>query len=326
MKRHGADSHLKDKKYTTLVYVPHNGKTSRTLKLANPISKLVAFFMIFAVVITSLALVLNYFIRENKYLNEKNSYIIEKYQEQILASNTYISRQSDLLADRLNELNEVQIAQTSLSGGIMNLSVRLENLSTQYFSELPGTTTQVLDHSKIDEFIGEIREITHVLNEFEEMKEMSESQIVKFKSIRDNLSDYLEYVPSYWPTESTYIASPFGMRWHPIYNDLREHTGIDLGGAYGDDIYAAGAGEVVFSRYDSGYGYTVRIDHGDGLRTVYAHCSKLLVKEGETVEQGQLIAKIGSTGVSTGPHLHFEVRIDNVPVNPLPFISKEEVE
>jgi murein DD-endopeptidase MepM/ murein hydrolase activator NlpD len=207
----------------------------------------------------------------------------------------------------------------------MSLSVRLENLSTQYFSELPGSTAQILDHSKIDEFIGEVREITQVLNEFEEMKEMSESQIVKFKIIRENLSEYLEYVPSYWPTERTYIASHFGMRWHPIYNDLREHTGMDIGGAYGDDIYAAASGEVIFSRYDSGYGYTVRIDHGNGLTTVYAHCSKLLAKEGETVGQGQLIAKIGSTGVSTGSHLHFEVRIDNVPVNPLPFISNEEV-
>ncbi len=289
-------------------------------------AKVIALFMIFAVIVTSLSLVLNYFIRENQYLNEKNTYIIEKYQEQIQVSNLYIARQSSMLQDRLGELDQIEFAQSSISGGIMNLAVRLEGLSTQYFSELPGSSVQTLDHTKINEFIEEIREINSVLNEFEGMKEMSESQIVKFASIRKNLSSYLEYVPSYWPTKSKFIASKFGMRWHPIYNDLREHTGIDLGGAYGDDIYAAAAGTVIFSRYNSGYGYTVRIDHGDGIKTVYAHASRLLVKEGETVEKGQLIAKVGSTGVSTGSHLHFEVRIDNVPVDPLPFISTGEVE
>jgi murein DD-endopeptidase MepM/ murein hydrolase activator NlpD len=194
-------------------------------------------------------------------------------------------------------------------------------VSTQYFSELPGSTSALIDYNNMDAFIKDVKDITTALNEFDGLAELSELEMVQFEDIRINLSNYLEYVPSLWPTESTYIGSDFGMRWHPILKVLKEHTGLDIGGAYKDDIYAAGAGTVTFSGWNGGYGYLVKIDHGDGIETYYGHASKLLVSKGDVVEKGQLIALVGSTGVSTGPHLHFEVRIDNVAVDPLPFIN-----
>ncbi len=125
-----------------------------------------------------------------------------------------------------------------------------------------------------------------------------------------------------WPTNSTYITSPFGYRWHPILGGYRFHSGIDIAGDYGDPIYAAASGVVIMARYYDGYGYTVIIDHGSGISTLYAHCSRILVRVGQSVLAGQEIAEIGSTGRSTGPHLHFEVRIDGKPVNPLHFLSR----
>ncbi|HPQ48204.1 MAG TPA: peptidoglycan DD-metalloendopeptidase family protein [Clostridia bacterium] len=321
MKRHGADSHHKETRGSTLLYIPHSGKHTRILNISAPVAKLVSAFLIFAMIITALSLVMTYFIRENRMLNDRNEYIVNKYQEQISATNLYIARQSTMLEAKMKELSDIEFTQTSISGGILNLAEKLENVSTRYFSELPGSTSALIDYNNMDAFISDIKDITTALNEFDGLAELSSLEMVQFEDIRVNLSNYLEYVPSLWPTESTYIGSDFGMRWHPILKVLKEHTGIDLGGVYGDDIYAAGAGTVVFSGWNGGYGYMVKVDHGDGIETIYGHLSKMLVKKGDVVEKGQVIALLGSTGVSTGPHLHFEVRIDNVAVDPLPFIN-----
>lgn len=113
------------------------------------------------------------------------------------------------------------------------------------------------------------------------------------------------------------IVSGFGYRVHPIFRRVKFHYGIDIAASYGTPIRAAADGVVVFSGWRRAYGNTIIIDHGDGLATLYAHCSRLLVSEGSVVKQGQVIALIGSTGLSTGPHLHFEVRRYGEPFNPL---------
>ena len=104
------------------------------------------------------------------------------------------------------------------------------------------------------------------------------------------------------------------------YMGYSGHTGIDLGGAVGTAIYAYKTGTVTFAGWGSGYGLHVKIDHGNGMTTYYAHCSELFVSVGQQVTEGQMIAKIGMTGYTTGPHLHFEVRFNGVPTNPYPYI------
>lgn len=118
-----------------------------------------------------------------------------------------------------------------------------------------------------------------------------------------------------WPTTSRYVSSPYGWRWGTI------HTGTDIAGKAGDPILAYLSGTVTYSGWASSYGNIVKIDHGRGLSTWYAHNSKLLVKVGQKVEQGQTIALMGSTGFSTGNHLHFEVRINGIHVNSYPYIQ-----
>jgi murein DD-endopeptidase MepM/ murein hydrolase activator NlpD len=116
-----------------------------------------------------------------------------------------------------------------------------------------------------------------------------------------------------WPVSGP-ITSPFGMRWG------RLHPGIDIGVPIGTPIHAAKSGTVIYASWMSGYGYFVIIDHGGGFSTAYAHQSRLAVSVGEQVAQGQVIGYSGNTGESTGPHLHFETRVNGVPENPLNFL------
>lgn len=120
-----------------------------------------------------------------------------------------------------------------------------------------------------------------------------------------------------WPTpSSTYITSEFGWRTHPIFKTRRFHEGIDIGASMGADVLAADDGEVIFSGSYGGYGNTIIVSHGGGISTQYSHLSKLLVAEGKKVLKGDKIGLVGSTGWSTGPHLHFGVIKDGEVVNP----------
>jgi murein DD-endopeptidase MepM/ murein hydrolase activator NlpD len=124
-----------------------------------------------------------------------------------------------------------------------------------------------------------------------------------------------------WPVPaSTSISSKFGNRLHPILNVNKLHTGIDIRVGTGNNIVAANAGKVIKAAWNNSYGYMVMIDHGGGIVTLYAHNSSLRVSAGDTVSRGQVIALSGSTGVSTGPHLHFEVRVNGKYKNPLSYL------
>lgn len=116
------------------------------------------------------------------------------------------------------------------------------------------------------------------------------------------------------------ITSPFGWRTHPVLGYERFHAGLDIGADYGSAIYAADRGTVIFAGWYGGYGNAVVIDHGGNISTLYAHTSELYVVEGQSVQRGQAIAAVGSTGLSTGPHLHFEVRRDGEPTDPVAFL------
>ena len=119
-----------------------------------------------------------------------------------------------------------------------------------------------------------------------------------------------------WPVVGR-INSPFGWRRHPITRKRSFHTGVDIKARTGTIIRAAQGGRVAYSGWMGGYGRVVVVNHGNGYSTLYAHCSRLLVRKGTKVSSGQAIAKVGSSGRTTGPHLHFEVRKNNKPINPL---------
>jgi murein DD-endopeptidase MepM/ murein hydrolase activator NlpD len=137
----------------------------------------------------------------------------------------------------------------------------------------------------------------------------------------DHVKNYARRLPLSHPGEGKEITSTFGHRMDPFFGKLALHAGIDFRQKTGQKVVASGAGKVIHAGPAGGYGILVEIDHGDGITTRYGHLSKVLVKEGQKVEQGDVIALSGNTGRSTGPHLHYEVRRNNRAVDPMRFLN-----
>ncbi len=167
------------------------------------------------------------------------------------------------------------------------------------------------------------------LSKADQLKRQLDLQVAtleKLQKLAVNRDDYLESVPSIKPVAETDVTkgldllSGFGMRLHPIHKIVRMHTGIDFPAPTGTDVRAAGRGKVVkVASEGSGYGRYIVIDHGFEYKTLYAHLGKFKVKEGQEVLKGQVIGTVGNSGTSTAPHLHYEVRINDNPVDPIDY-------
>lgn len=133
-------------------------------------------------------------------------------------------------------------------------------------------------------------------------------------------------VPSRMPLEGAQLTSSYGMRTHPVLGGRRKHTGIDLAAPTGTPVYATADGVIGRADWYSSYGLYISINHGAAMETRYAHLSRLAVAAGDNVKKGDLIGYVGSTGRSTGPHLHYEVRVEGLAVNPIPYMVQSEAQ
>ena len=138
----------------------------------------------------------------------------------------------------------------------------------------------------------------------------------------DDQALLLASTPSIWPTRG-WVTSDFGVRLDPYTAERVMHRGLDSATPHGQSVYAPSDGTVVYAGPEAGYGKVLVIDHGYGVKTRFGHLSKLEVKTGDRVKRGQLVGAVGNTGRSTGPHLHYEVRVNGIPENPRKFILEE---
>lgn len=146
------------------------------------------------------------------------------------------------------------------------------------------------------------------------------------QTLADNKQEYTMVIPAIWPIDRTklrYISSLYGPRVHPKFGYGRMHEGIDLAAPHGTDVYATGDAVVTRANWQRGYGNIIELNHGFGYRTRYAHLQKVFVKSGDSVSRGALIGTVGSTGVSTGPHLHYEVHFRGNHVDPINYFNKD---
>ncbi|MGB7405263.1 MAG: M23 family metallopeptidase [Pacificimonas sp.] len=141
----------------------------------------------------------------------------------------------------------------------------------------------------------------------------------------DLMEKAMAAVPSFRPVKAFTYTSGYGVRFDPFKGTTAMHQGVDMAGPVGEPIYAAGAGTILRAGRNGGYGNFIEIDHGKGMTTRYAHLSRINVKKGDRVAQGEKIGGMGSTGRSTGSHLHYEVRMDGKAVNPMPFLEAAEM-
>lgn len=163
------------------------------------------------------------------------------------------------------------------------------------------------------------------------LEDKEDELVAEAKALESKLKEMVDANTQYvggvflWPVPSShYITSYAGYRVHPVYKVWKYHSGMDIAASYGADIICMGDGKVILSQaspWYGGYGQCIMIDHGGGVVSLYGHCSQLLVSTGQTVKQGQVIAKVGSTGTSTGNHLHVEVRENGTIVDPLNYIQ-----
>jgi murein DD-endopeptidase MepM/ murein hydrolase activator NlpD len=149
-----------------------------------------------------------------------------------------------------------------------------------------------------------------------------------FTQAHDSLEhhrDRLAAMPSIMPTTGWLSSAFSSMREHPILHILRPHEGIDVSAPMGSPIQSPASGTIISAGWESGYGNVIEIDHGFGIVTKFAHCSKLLFRGGQHVSRGQVIAEVGNTGLATGPHLHYEVHVNGRPVDPLRYVLPDVV-
>lgn len=240
-----------------------------------------------------------------------------------------IMEQDDRIIDELGERRrDLERARTSLARDLQTLSIkraqivaeedqlrRLRGDRTAKLAEQRAAEeekTQLLDESKAN--AERLREIADA-----EERESARIQAELQRASSKGSGKYGGVMA--WPVPSSqHVTSSYGSRMHPILGTRRFHAGIDISAASGADIVAAGSGTVIFAGYHGGYGNTVMIDHGDGLVTLYAHQSSIGVSYGQVVDKGQRVGAIGSTGLSTGPHLHFEIRVNGLPIDPLSYL------
>lgn len=302
----------KTKKYVSVMLVPHDSNNIKTWKISNLGTKffsLIAFFMLVLLILSGcLALV----IKENRKIRE----------EQALLHDFFIEQQ-DYVMQNITTIEEVRDLDNISKEKLYEFSLQVQDITRNYIEKEMKTLSISRSSALTDpsiSFVGKIAELKAVLNYLNDANNKEDELFAELSKTREELENYLDHLPTLWPTEGI-IESGFGRRLHPVYRWYHDHTGVDIGGKSGNPIYATASGTVIFAGKNGGYGNCVDISHGNGLVTRYAHCSKILVKKWQTVKVGQEIAKVGQTGTATGPHLHFEILLNNNPINPTIFIG-----
>lgn len=181
---------------------------------------------------------------------------------------------------------------------------------------------KVVKNSYVNNLTERERETQEKLEKYQEELDLIELEML-VASMENNSSSYVGGI-FLWPAPGYYtITSPFGMRLHPILKVYRGHTGMDIGAPMGSYVLAANSGVVTKATYSMSYGNCVMINHGNGISTLYAHGSEILTEVGKEVNRGDVIMKVGSTGWSTGPHLHFEIIINGTKIDPYPYVTRK---
>lgn len=239
----------------------------------------------------------------NRKLEKQNKQITQLLEKQ----NREIIKQLDEIKKQDNEVRKIVGLKPSSKGLKSNIKSSRRGLSQT-------------------ELAARIKDLQKEVQKTKKDQESLRKHAVKYRieKEKEKIVKKLAAMPSRWPV-SGYISSGFGRRIHPLYGGSNFHTGLDIIAEYGAPIYATAAGYVTQADYEGGYGYAVKIDHGNGYQTMYAHCSSMAVNVGQSVNKGQLIAYVGCSGTTTGSHVHYEVFRAGERINPETCLNTESI-
>lgn len=234
------------------------------------------------------------------------------------SENESLKNQLEEIVSKYKILNQ-EINELSKTNSDLRIAANLPPLSEDELKV--GVGGGYFDNS-VDFLSGDIEEkLSNAISFVDEVSRKVSFEKAQFLQISEQLKEnekLSESIPAIRPCEGI-ISDGFGLRYHPILHIRRMHDGLDFITDRGTSVYATGNGKVCFVGIKGGYGLAVEIDHGFGYRTIYAHLSQTLIKVGSKVSRGDIIAKTGTSGLSTGPHLHYEVEHNGIKVNPAEF-------
>lgn len=242
---------------------------------------------------------------------------VNEQQHEILKTRNYVRQHMDVLGRRIGSLQAQVSRINAVEMRIANAAgIDLADFQFEQDPPIGGAGS----HAEVD---SEQIDIENAILSIEKELSLRESEIAAVDFLLSRKSLESKQTPAGWPVKGGWVSSSFGSRMHPMTGKKQFHRGVDIPGKEGSSVLAVADGVVTRSENSGNYGWVVEVDHGDSYTTLYGHNRRNLVKQGETVVKGQAIAEIGSTGRSTGPHVHFEVAKNQRTINPIKYLYKK---
>lgn len=308
-----------------IILVPKDKSKTKTFKVSGLTLKVLLFTAIFSVPLFLIS-VLSTIHYQNKLIafkrtNYENQRLTEN-RDQLILKIAKLEKNIEAMDDSIEHLSELMdIDPQSLkfgTGPIADLDITLTG-DTEDEPFDPKAADAVVDEWVNENGSMTVNKFNKKLSQFKDEASILNKKLEEIFSQNKDKINYVNATPNMMPVAG-WVTSEFGIRKHPISGNVKMHEGIDIASAVGTPIKSPAAGKVIYAGRGSGYGNMVVIQHGYGISTVYGHLSSYSVTTGQNIKRGDVIAEVGSTGYSTGPHLHYEVQVDGIPTDPLAFV------
>ncbi len=299
-----------------LIFVPRNSSTVKEYKISRV--KLFTYISVFLIGFTflgkiSLDLLVDFSHNSKiKTLERTNIALENRLKETKVKINELNMRIADIVK-KDDELRTV-LGLPRVSSDVRNVGIGGADYNYDFIDEISGFDDPADLNSQLS-----------LLSKLERESKLELESYNALMATFERKQDSIRYLPSLKPVLSGVISSGFGLRRHPIYKVRKHHDGLDFSAAKGTPVYASADGTVSFTGRVNGYGKLIKLNHKYGFVTRYGHLSKIVVRRGQQVKRGQKIGEVGSTGLSTAPHLHYEVRYNGEPVNPSAYYFDDHV-
>lgn len=255
------------------------------------------------------------------YINQRYNNVLGinfVQQSTLISENVILKNQLHYLTRRLETIQK-QLAVLGDKGNELRLLADLPKIDDDIRKVGTGGVEETIEYTSspaVNDLLNSLRETT------DKAERQLQLQLRSYEVVETTVSKNkvrFSHLPAIIPMNGFYSPDDFGMRNHPILHIVRKHEGIDIINEVGTPVYASADGVVQFTGHKAGYGLTIEIDHGYSFTTLFGHLSKVIVREGQRIKRGDLIARSGNSGLSNGPHLHYEVRINGAAQNPVDY-------